>query len=367
MKLSIQLVTWNSAKYLPALFASLEKNWVVHQRDIDRAKVTESDWILSILDNASTRDNTVQITEEKLKNFLFPWRFWQEERNTGFAGGHNRLFTICDAEYVLLVNHDMTFEPDCIPKLVAFLDTHLEAAGVAPRLMRTQTSDVRLQMSDVIDSLGLRVFRNRRVVDVGAGEIWHEPHPDPLLTGEGIVRVANPLLGEGKVDEANHLSKEHGNTRKVDSLLRGEGTMKEVFGLSGACALFRVSALKDVAFPDGTFLDESYWSYKEDVDLAFRLRSAGYRSFVLFDAVAYHERGAKSALGQDDRAAGKNKRDQASHVRYTSYRNHLMTLYKNEFWENFLLDFPWILWYEGKKFVWFLLFDRGVLRGLKEI
>ena len=44
-----------------------------------------------------------------------------------------------------------------------------------------------------------------------------------------------------------------------------------------------------------------------------------------------------------------------------------MTLYKNEYWQNLALDFPFILWYELKKFVWFLLFDRTVLLGLKEV
>lgn len=44
-----------------------------------------------------------------------------------------------------------------------------------------------------------------------------------------------------------------------------------------------------------------------------------------------------------------------------------MTLYKNEYWQNYLLDLPWIKWYELKKFIYFLLFDRGVLKGLGEM
>ena len=44
-----------------------------------------------------------------------------------------------------------------------------------------------------------------------------------------------------------------------------------------------------------------------------------------------------------------------------------MTIYKNEYWQNWLLDFLWIKWYELKKFGWFLLFDRSVLKGLKEV
>ena len=44
-----------------------------------------------------------------------------------------------------------------------------------------------------------------------------------------------------------------------------------------------------------------------------------------------------------------------------------MTLYKNEYWQNFLLDFFPIVWYELKKFFYFLLFDWAVLKGLGEI
>ena len=41
-----------------------------------------------------------------------------------------------------------------------------------------------------------------------------------------------------------------------------------------------------------------------------------------------------------------------------------MTLYKNEYGKNFTIDFFAIMWYELKKFVYFLLFDRKVLKGL---
>ena len=44
-----------------------------------------------------------------------------------------------------------------------------------------------------------------------------------------------------------------------------------------------------------------------------------------------------------------------------------MTLYKNEYWQNAILDFPWILWYEGKKFLYCLLYDRHSLAGVGEI
>jgi GT2 family glycosyltransferase len=141
----------------------------------------------------------------------------------------------------------------------------------------------------------------------------------------------------------------------------------EVFGVSGALPMFRVRALKKIAFDDGTFFDESYHSYKEDVDIAFRLRSAAFQSFVLLDTVAYHDRSAAGPKERGDKAAIENKQGQSEWVKYYSYKNHLMTLYKNEYRQNVLLDFFPIVWYELKKFCYYALFDRKVLSGLLEI
>ena len=52
---------------------------------------------------------------------------------------------------------------------------------------------------------------------------------------------------------------------------------------------------------------------------------------------------------------------------YNSNKNHIMTLYKNEYWQNFKFDFIPILWYELKKLIWFLLFKPRVLKCLGEI
>ena len=160
MKLALQLVTWNSAKYLPALFESLRTSAI---------RLQTSDVKFFILDNASG-DGSVEVSRKELSNFQFPYEIVESKINTGFAGGHNRLLAMHDAEHMLLVNPDLVFESDCIDKLVCFLDEHPEAAGVAPRLMRLSESGIWNLEFGTIDSLGLRVFRSRRVVEIGAGQ-----------------------------------------------------------------------------------------------------------------------------------------------------------------------------------------------------
>lgn len=315
MRPSVHLVTYNGSKYISYLFKSLREQ-------------TFRGWELLVIDNNST-DDTVELIQRELINFPVPSRVIVNDKNVGFATGHNQALRETRDAYFLILNQDLYLMPDCLQKLADFMATHPQAAAAAPRLMRWDfvsvipseaEGRVEESLSNQIDSLGLKVFQNRRVVELGQGEKWE-----------------------------------------------GGGGEQEVFGVSGTGALFRRSAINDVLLPGGQLFDESYFMYKEDVDLAWRLRSRGLAAYVVMDAVAYHDRTAAGQQDLSDRTAVQNKRMQSELVRYHSYKNHLMTLYKSEYWQNLILDLPWIVWYELKKLVYFLLFDRGVLAGLKEI
>ncbi len=327
MKLSVHLVSWNSAKYIPYLFESLRKQ-------------TFKDWFLYIVDNGSA-DNTIELLKKELENFPVAYKLIENKENFGFAPAHNQAFADTDSEYFLLLNHDMYLQSDCLEKMVKYLDENNEVAAVSPRLMKwdftmvERDSSASLGMTDVIDCLGLKIFRNRRVVEQYTQCDWNEVKKDSRLRGN---------------------DSESGRNDKI-----------EVFGVSGAFPMYRRSSIQSVQFDNGEFLDGSYHSYKEDVDLAFRLQEVGFKSFVLLDTVAYHDRAGAGPKDMDDVVAVQNKKKQSPWVQYHSYKNHLRTLYKNEYWQNFTLDFPWILWYELKKFVYFLIFDRKVLSGLNEV
>lgn len=316
-KISVHLVSWNGAKYIPHLFDSLRKQ-------------TFQDWQLIILDNNS-QDGTVERIERELVNFPFEHRFVKLKENIGFAGGHNKLYAGTNTPYILPLNQDMYLMPETLQKLAVHMDAHPDVAALSPRLMRWDFQNIEKvglekSFSSLVDSFGLEIWRSRRVIEKDAQTEW--------------------------VD----VEKRIGNTDAV-----------EVFGVSGAFPLLRRTALQKIALPDGTFFDASYHAYKEDVDLAFRLRLAGFRAFIIPVAVAYHDRSAARPKQLDDVTASKNKKAQSEWVKYHSYKNQIMTIYKNEIWQNFILDLPWILWYELKKFVWYALFDRKILKGLGEI
>ncbi len=313
-KVIVQLVTWNGAAYIPYLFASLKNQ-------------TSKDWELFILDNNSS-DNTVAAIDEALKDFPVPTQFIKGEENLGFAKGHNVLYKKSTAPYVLLLNQDVYLTNDCIASLGLFLDAHDDVSAVSPRLMRWQfdiaDSNLHKSFTNDIDAIGLKVFRNRRVIEQYTKQYW----------GSLSMQLPKEL---------------------------------EVFGVSGAFPMYRRSTVDSVAYADGGIFDESYVAYKEDMDLAFRLQEAGTRAYVLTNVVAYHDRTGAGALELSDRAAIANKRKQSKYVSYHSYKNHLRTLYKHEYWQNLLLDLPWILWYEIKKFGYYFLLDRAILKGLKEV
>ncbi|MBT4153546.1 MAG: glycosyltransferase [Candidatus Magasanikbacteria bacterium] len=312
-KLSVQLVSWNGAKYVPALFESLKGQ-------------TYKDWKLHVWDNGS-EDGMVKEMEAYAE--ALPMTMYKNEKNLGFAGGHNALYKKGAGEYMLLLNQDMHLHPNLFEQLVTFLDTHKEYDAVSPRLMKWNFS---LMAEDHIpfekictsqvDSLGLQVYKNRRVTDLHTTKDWKELHKE--MPAEVL----------------------------------------PVFGLSGALPMYRTKAIDDVAFSDGNMFDELYVSYKEDVDLAYRLASAGKKSAIVLKAVAHHDRSAAGPVKKDDFTAAKNKRSQSSWVQYHSYKNHLITLYKNEYWQNGLLDALPVIWYEGKKFVYLLFTHPKVISGL---
>lgn len=313
-RLSINLVTYNGAKYLPFLFDSLKKQ-------------TFKEWTIFVIDNNSS-DNSVEILKKELNNLFVQannaeqFSLVEKKENVGFASAHNQLFQQTKAEYFLVLNQDVKLELDCLKKLVNFLETNKQVASVSPRLMRWDKEKI-------IDSLGLKINPNRRVVERLAGKTWSE------------------------------------FDKKTIEKMRIKQT--EVFGVSATCVLYRHKAIEKVAYHKKQMFDNSYFAYKEDVDLAYRLQQAKFKSFVLLDCVAYHDRSAVAGNDLTNKQAFKNKKNQPELIKYYSYKNHLATLYKNEYWQNVIIDLPWIVWYELKKFFYFLLFDRAVLKGLLEL
>ena len=315
-KLSVHLVTWNGARYLPHCFASL------------RAQ-TFRDWDLFVLDNGSA-DDSVAVIARELEGFPVPAEFVRMTANTGFAAGHNMAIRRTTGAFVQLLNQDIVLAPEYFAHLVAVLD-RIPDAGAAQGLLLHWAFDADArgggERTRVIDSMGLRVFRNRRVVDLCAGAEWMD---DGMLANAPF----------------------------------------EVFGVSGALPMYRRAALLDVGegVPERSeFFDASFGSYKEDVDLAFRLRLRGWRSFCVPAARAWHHRTVAMPHADTNTAVAANRRAMPPSIRYHSYRNHLAVILKNECTANVVRDWPWIAAYELRKIAYCVLHERDTLRAFRDL
>jgi len=331
-KLSVNIVIYNGAKFVPYLMASLKRQ-------------TFKDFEIIYVDNCST-DGTLELMEKELKDSGIEYKIIKSDANYGFAAGHNTAYRETTAPFFLLQNVDMYLMPDVLEKAVKFLEDYKDAVSVAPRLMRWDfekvfntykngsdlVSSAKEGFTSQVDAIGIRLFKNRRAVEWLTREVWAKDSENEFVRDLYDKQVC------------------------------------EVFGVSGALPVYRKSATEKVLLPGNNLFDPTYHSYKEDLDLAYRLRNAGYTSYVLLDTVAYHDRTGAGPKEMGDWAALKNKKKQSAFVKFHSYKNHLRTLYKNEYWQNFFLDLPFIFWYEFKKFFYLLLTDPKIIfKGWWEI
>lgn len=299
-------------RYLPDLLMSLREQ-------------TFRDFSILVIDNAST-DGVIEFLREHYPDV----NVIRNANNSGFAGAHNQGIKYAlhgwrnegvENRYVLVTNPDIILTPDCMARIVEEADLAGERCGsLGAKLLRvTREGEEPLTettRTSIIDSTGLLVRRGRRITDRGAGE-----------------------LDRGQYDD-----------------------VRDVFGVSGALALLRASALAAVHMGDEYF-DAAFFAYKEDADMAWRLRLAGYEARFVPDAVAYHFRRAGGTDKSGPLEWLKNYRQKSPLISFYSYRNHCALLFKNEQVIHFLRDAVWIVLYEVGKFFSLLFLEPRTLAG----
>ncbi len=140
-------------------------------------------------------------------------------RNTGFAVAANRGLEAARAEFVALLNTDVVLDPDWLERVVRAIVDQDDIASVACKMVSLSDPHELYDAGDVLRRDGACVQRGRFTHD------------------------------DGRFDQPG-----------------------EVFGACAGAALYRRTAVSAV----GGF-DERYFAYLEDVDLALRLRLAGWQ------------------------------------------------------------------------------------------
>jgi GT2 family glycosyltransferase len=146
-RLSIQVVTWNSADVIDGCLESVLRQ--------DCAEVETI-----VLDNAS-RDGSGDRAQAWIDRGLHG-QVVREPQNVGFCGGHNRALARAAGDLVLLLNPDARLAPGFAARAIAIADAADPEIGIfAPRIL---LPDGR------IDSVGLEIDRLRRGWDRGVGQ-----------------------------------------------------------------------------------------------------------------------------------------------------------------------------------------------------
>ena len=230
---------------------------------------TFTDCDIHIFDNASA-DDTLKLIEPFDVAYVM-----RSPINTGFCKAHNELTRRFPSEYVLFLNPDTVLSSSFIEELVGALEARSDAASASGKLLRMD--------GKTIDSTGIVMFREQRHLDRGADQ-----------------------ADTGQFDKP-----------------------EEIFGPSGAAAMYRRKALEDTAI-DGQYFDEDFFAYREDADLAWRCRLMGWTSIYVPTAIAQHRR----------RVTPERRRELPKEINYHSVKNRFLlrlnnmtgALFRRDFW-----------------------------------
>src|SRR5450755_3771259 len=148
---SVLIVTWNSARFLDACFASLDRQ---DYRDLE----------IIIVDNASS-DGTRALLRPREAS----WGVVYNDSNVGFAAGQNQAMREARGDWLLCLNPDVILSADFIRLLVEAVLAYPEAGSVCGKLLRWNPESNPPQ-TRVIDSTGIYFTRSMRHLDRGCEE-----------------------------------------------------------------------------------------------------------------------------------------------------------------------------------------------------
>jgi len=231
--------------------------------------------------------------------------------NRGFAGGMNAAFAALGAApWILTLNPDARPAPDFLEHLIAAAEraekeSGLRVGAVTGRLVRP-TGD-RPAEPRRLDACGMYLTTAWRHFDRASGDI------------------------------------DRGQLARTE----------RIFGGTGAATLFRRQALRDVALdPDGReIFDEWFHTFREDAELAFRLRERGWEVLYEPTALCEHRR-----FNLPERRSA-----MPAMVNYHSLKNRYLLRAYHQTWGNALRTAPRTLGRDLAALVYVLLREHSSL------
>jgi GT2 family glycosyltransferase len=305
--ITVSLVTFNAMPWLAACVAS------VLAQSQPPAEIV-------VIDNGSTDGTrdwlTANLADRSDTRIVF------SETNLGYAGGHNRAIANARQDYILLLNQDVILDEAFIARVVGVLDADHTLGAVQAKVLQLMPG---LERTRTIDTTGLESTRGR----------WFRSR------------------GQGRDDDGAF------------------DAPAEVFGADGPAPVYRRSALETVREPrhqgGSEVLDEDFFMYKEDIDLAWRLRLFRWRTAYAPGAVAWHSRtaGANGALSMAQLIQA--RQNIPGWIKGRSWANQRLMQLKNELPAETFRDLPWIAWKELRALGYLVMIGPARAESLRRL
>jgi len=234
----------------------------------------QSKFELIFVDNGST-DNSIELAKIFTNNLpILNTKYLILNTNHGFAPAVNRGINQAQYPWVVLLNNDLTMEPNWFQLISDGIQKNLDS-NIATFFGTVLTKD-----GTKFESQGLDF------------KIWGQ-----------CFNISN-----GKPFSSKALKLYNSN--------------EQVWGASASLIVYQKDIIKKI----GLF-DEDFFAYEEDVDLSFRLNKLGYKTLYLPQAISYHLGG-----GTSNRMGNFRNRMDAKNWVYLIIKNYSAT----EFWSNII-------------------------------
>ena len=244
---AIVILNWNGKsfleQFLPSVLATVYSNLQV--------------WVA---DNASTDDSVTFLQQHFPQVQLICLK-----KNWGFAEGYNLALWQIESDYYVLLNSDVSVEPEWLQPIIDWLEKDKTYGAAQPKI---------------------RSYHQPQFFEyAGAAGGWIDTLGYPFARG----RVLENL--EADAGQYNHTA--------------------PIFWASGAAMV-----VKRKAYWDCGGLDAGFFAHQEEIDLCWRMQLQGYKIFCVGQSTVFHVGGGTLPRG-------------ASQKTFLNFRNNLTMLAKN--------------------------------------
>lgn len=224
-----------------------------------------------VADNASTDDSIIYLQQN------FPTvEIIINQTNEGFAKGYNTALKNVAADYFVLLNSDVEVTQGWIEPIVELMEKDKMIGACQPKLL---------------DKKNKKYFEY-----AGACGGWIDTFGYPFARGRVLEKMEEDV---GQYDKA-----------------------VPCFWASGAAMFVRAGLYNSLGG-----LDEYFFAHQEEIDLCWRMQTAGYKIYVEPTSVVYHVGGGTLPKGNSKKT-------------YLNFRNNLIMIYKNSSAGSLILKMP---------------------------